>query len=455
MKPKFGIVCVHGIGRQAQGQTTRDVAMAVQRGAESLGGSVVEAEGEANVAPGARVLDVSLPDCDPIEVVLHDGRWDHLVEPPPWRSVLLWMLRVAPFTIWLTMAGWVNDILDVQERNGRTHPLLQILPAGAVMLVPIVAPLMMLLALLATPVVLVNRRFSAVARTIVSAWIGDAWMYRSDRLDDTAIASVRELVENVRQNADAVIMVGHSQGAEIGRRAAIDTNVDTCVWVGSGEFPLGILRMLRRSPGVVVALWAVLLTFPMVFALVLTAMWNGLAGLVGVAMDAFTGLWPPRIIMPDELGDRADAVSRGFLDFAWSGLGEVAFLLAYFGVAAFLIVRMANAPRDQQRRPDCEVAVVKSLMDPVCLGPRDDADFVRYVPVSRVKNWWREHVAYFDKPETGKTLIEAMVGANQISHVPHVPKLGVAIHVIGGLAAGAMAYALWALGTWMLTLLPF
>ncbi|WP_166997121.1 hypothetical protein [Paramicrobacterium fandaimingii] len=455
MKPRFGIVCIHGIGRQAQGQTTRDVALAVRRGAESLGGSVTDAEGVTDADQGARVLDVSMPNCVPIEVTLHDGRWDHLVDPPPWRSVLLWMIRVAPFAIWLTMAGWVIDILHVQERGGRTHPLLQILPAGTVMLVPIVAPIMMLLALLVTPLILVNRRLSTVARTIVSSWIGDAWMYRSDRLDDTAIASVRELVESVRQQSDAVIVVGHSQGAEIGRRVAITTDVDTCVWVGSGEFPLGILRMLRRSPRVVVALWTVLLTFPMVFALVLTALWNGLAGLVGVAVATFAGLWPPRMVMPAEVSDRADAMSRGFWDFAWSGLGEVAFLLVYFGVAAFVIVRLANAPRDQHQRPDCQVAVIKSLMDPVCLGPRGDADFVRYVPVSRATSWWREHVAYFDKPETGKTLIEAMVGANSISHIPHVPKLGVAIHVIGALAAGAMAFLLWALGTWMLTLMPF
>ncbi|WP_141898132.1 hypothetical protein [Paramicrobacterium agarici] len=455
MKSRFGIVCVHGIGRQAQGQTAREVATAVRRGAQELGGSAVDAEPSADALPGSLTLDVDLPNSDPFQVVLHDGRWDHLVEPPPWRTVLLWMLRVAPFAIWLTMAGWVSDILDVQERHGRKDSLVQMLPAGTVMLLPLVAPLLVAVAILITPAVLLNRRFATATRTVVSVWIGDAWMYRSDRLDESAIAAVRDLVEHAQQSSHAVVVLGHSQGAEIGRRVAITTDVDACVWVGSGEFPLGVFRMLSRSPGMVVALWGVLLTFPIVFAIVATALWNGLVGLISAVWGAFDWLWPPRVLTPGGLSDRMSAVSDGFFDFAWSGVGEMLFALAYFGVAFWVIMRLRKAPVDQLNRPPCEVFVVKSLLDPVCLGPRDDTEFVRFVPVGRPSAWWREHIAYFGKPETGVAVLESIVGSHPIQRVPYVPRMGVGVHMLGAFAMGTTAYLLWALGTWMLGILPF
>lgn len=62
--------------------------------------------------------------------------------------------------------------------------------------------------------------------------------------------------------------------------------------------------------------------------------------------------------------------------------------------------------------------MVKSLIDPVSAGIMRESTAVRFVPARD----WTDHVTYFDKPETGTALLEALSPAS-VRSPPYVPSL--------------------------------
>src|SRR5699024_799242 len=111
-------------------------------------------------------------------------------------------------------------------------------------------------------------------RMIIVDVLGDAWLYRSKELDQVVLPSLQRLVRTALQNVDRVVLLGHSQGAELTRRVGLrlarQTDDDETahresfrfVWVGSGENQLNTVRALARSRWLPLVLWPYLLAWP-------------------------------------------------------------------------------------------------------------------------------------------------------------------------------------------------
>ncbi|WP_159501245.1 hypothetical protein [Microbacterium sp. 18062] len=451
--PTYAMVCVHGIGRQERGQTAREVAHAFALGAAELAGKCTFSATTDDVDTVR--AHVVLPHHPPFDVVFHDAWWDARVEPAASRRTLGWMLRVAPFVLAATVALWVYDIGEAfpdRRRLGEARRTL--LACVAIALCLVAAPLALALAVLLLPFVLVRRRARRRIGEIIGVWFGDAWSYRSDLLDGSAIAYVLEVMRGARENADATVLVGHSQGAELCRRVALLEPPEGCVWVGSGEAQLGMLRTLRHSPLLPLVLWAHALVASATFGILVASGWRLLS-------TASIALWETgqRLVEAARTGSpvavsdavvaaeaASDALFRAAFEFLPGGLA----LVAVLSVTLVLVSLTRRWPEDIPRQPECEVMVVKSLLDPVCLGPVKPGSPVRYVPAAPLRRWHLEHIRYFEKAHTGVALIEALIGTEQLRLAPHTPRVPPRLYLVGALAAVACCAGMGAVGTALL-----
>lgn len=438
---RLGIVCVHGIGRQVPGQTAAEVLGAVEAGVTQLGGEFVRLPTNAGDGHGAALrASMTLPESECYEVEFHDGWWDERVLSPKPGVVLGWVWRIFPFALWSTVALWAFDLASLSVSASRRQDLLSmlltlLLAFGVIVAAPFIA--------LALAMVSAASLVPSLSRRIVdvlSLRIGDAWLYRSDSLDESVIAEITSLVERVADDSDVTLLVGHSQGAEIGRRVALGGRVHGCVWVGSGESQLGMLRTFRRSRWVPPVLWSMIIAWPAAFAFYLSVSIEGLQKLLGPVAIAWQDLTAAgAIVSTESLKEMSNAIFRHSLYELVVQVGFLALLLVGF----VLLSRLSTSPPDMHEQPECEVMAVKSLIDPVCFGPNKDGAAVRYVPVERP--YHLEHVRYFEKPATGVAILEAILGSEAADFERHEPYVQ---RWVFGLALGA-AFALVVLTAWI------
>jgi len=441
MPPEVDVVllCIHDIGRQREGETAADVARSVALGAESIEAQVQSLDNDDETGPRLRF---TLDDGQTVTLRFEDGWWDEQVTAPALSVPLWWALRVTPFVLWNTAALWAFDLDQLQGRRfGSGHAARVLLPFLAMVACFFLAPIAIVVAVVALvlswPVPAVRR---GIRRVLVD-WLGDAWSYRSNLLDESVVQRLKDAATRAASDGATVVLVGHSQGAEIGRRVALDAPVTSSVWVGSGESQLSALRVLQRSRWLPPVLVLAAVLFPPLFALVASRGWDLVRGAVGLAA-AF-------VSAPGQGG-----VDDAFA-FVGTALGSAALDLLVVGVIvalAALVARAAQPPSDLLQQPEGEIIAVKSLLDPVCLGPNGGDPLVRYVPVSRPREWFLEHVRYFDKKETGLAVLEAVFGSAALPSEPYAPRVAPWVYAVAAIAAVASVAGQWWLGSTMLAI---
>ena len=445
--PVIAFVAVHGIGRQRPGETADAVADAFTAACSDVGAEFVEQEATGGSADRAGTLSVGE---DTAQVQFVDAWWDGHVTPPPLGRVLRWMLRVTPFAVLMTIATWMSDLNEASEASPRRQRIpLEVLGIAAAALALLLTPVLMLALLVINTVAIWRPNAWPRLTDVVLTTFGDAWLYRSDELNADVLPRLRNLVEEVRASADTVILVGHSQGAEIARRIALDVKVDACVWVGGALSQLAIVRTLRNSPLLPYVLWLYTLLSPLFFSVVVAKMLQILTQFVSEMTQGFWSLL--RTAQSGADVDGAMQASDAMFDLAFA---DLPWMLAFgaFSIAAVFVLRAcARWPDDIRQTPDCPTLEVKSLADPVCFGRMDPSSLVRYVPIRSGGNLWREHIAYFEKPETGTALLETIV-APEIVPAPYQPRFSLWTKAVALLLTGALIGGAYLLGAQILNL---
>lgn len=406
-------VCVPGAGVHETAALVDQAFCCLKRGAQSLGGSVIERAPNPGTAPHpvrrpvVRRAVVQTPGREPFIAEFYDGRWDRALSPPSFWTVLLWALRIAPLVLLNTAWLWFGD--RASEATSRTWA------AWAVAILPA------LLFLVLAPAAIVVLPALLVVVSLIPAWrhrvrmiivdvIGDAWLYRSKELDQVVLPAQQRVARGALQNADRVVLLGHSQGAELTRRVGLrlareaddaetaddepnDAESLRFVWVGSGENQLNTVRALARSRWLPWVLWPYLLAWPVFVHPVLNRLFADVVLAWQLVVD--------------------QQVSQALLPAALA-LGLGASIVAFVAAGMIFARLVARPPRDAGNLPPGPSWYVQSILDPVSFGsaavhsdPHSATTAVHYVPAHPQHPWWQEHISYFDKPQTGHVLIGA------------------------------------------------
>lgn len=258
--PALTVLAVHGIGKQREGQTANLVAEALLAACSREG--VAYREIPLPVNAGYRVqraVIVDFVDIGPRVLEFIDGWWDEHVTAPPARAVASWALRVAPLALLSVMAGWLMDLTYVDEIRGRKKLLpMTFLGMIGILALPLVALSALVTLLIWTSAQRVRPGSLPRITRVLEQVLGDAWLYRSDLLDDEVLPDMRDVLEKAARRTNGTVLIGHSQGAEITRRLMGAESVLGCVWIGGAELPLTVVRILRRSRWLPVAMWGYL-----------------------------------------------------------------------------------------------------------------------------------------------------------------------------------------------------
>lgn len=444
-RPVISFVAIHGIGRQGRGETAEAVASALKLACLEAEISFDEIEGSTFDGEPEVSARVSSPDGAAAVVNFVDAWWDDKVEPPPTKPILQWMLRITPFITFFTISSWIGDLSEFSDtfrlKGLRAAELL----AFPFMLVSLILSPVLMIVLVVLNVVS-NFRPQAWPRVaeLVQSVFGDAWLYRSEELDDFVIPHLRKIVERAKESSDYVILVGHSQGAEIGRRLALTIPVDCCVWVGGADSHLAIARTLRRSPVLPYLLWAYVLISPFLVSLVIYAV-------VSVTLSFLAEIFETVHLTLEAARVGASALRVADVDpwsFMLRSMADLPWLVAFvifITVVAIILRKAARPPEDVGKSPDCSVIEVNSLADPVCFGRSSADSFVRYVPVRQGTAVLREHVTYFEKSETGRALLEPVFSLKRLPK-PFVPKFGFLTQTVAFLSSCLLIACSYALG---------
>ncbi|WIE58244.1 hypothetical protein DEI96_001125 [Curtobacterium sp. MCLR17_031] len=431
--PLVSLFCVHGIGMQADGQTAGEVREATHLGLTALGGTHRPSTATPVQGVPAAIEDVVTVAGMTLRLRYRDGWWDErAVMPSAWR-VLLWVFRVAPFSLWGTATLWMTDLAAIASakhgrRDGFPVPLLAF---SGLALAIVGAPTLMLIGLPLLSASLILPPTRQLAQRILQRYIGDAWNYRSDQLDEEVIGPMRGEVAAERDAADVVVLVGHSQGAEIARRVALTELVDGHVWVGSGEAQLGMLRTLRRSRLLPYLLWPYLIVFPALFTWSFTASLELLTSVFTAFLELLTHPTATTVQIDEVMRAASDALLAG----VWpSTLPQLTLGAVTIGMG-LMTAKAARHPADVLQQPNGAVLVVKSLIDPVCFGTSNENAVVRYVALPKKRHWIHQHMRYFTSPTTGIAILESLFGTNPLGVTPKVPTLGKRASFLGACAA--------------------
>lgn len=462
-------ICVHGIGVHKSGDLVDDVAGVVAAGAEDLHGRFTELplspEAPRHLMSRAQV---DIPGQEPYLAEFHDGWWSRSVPSPSFWAVLLWTLRIAPLVLLNTAVLWYRDRRVEAEGSSLRTFASALLPASLFIAAAALSVVLLPLALLIAAPIPPWRR--AVISGVVD-FLGDAWLYRSEELDQTVLPELKNIALTAAHYADYVVLVGHSQGAELTRRVGLRATAELqaeapenlqetfrFVWVGSGENQLNAVRTMARSHLLPLTLWPYLLLLPLFTYQVVTTV----AGFI-TALGTWLGALVPWLFR----GAPAGTFPQPDLWALIKLLIILACVVGYILLGRFLTHVMSRPPGDAGSLPPGRGWYLQAVLDPVCFGSSavrgsgdrraglepDDEVAIRYVPQHPEQPWYSEHVSYFDKPECGHVLIEAGIESPEplaASVAPQVPGWVLAVSAL--VSAVVLIGAYW-VGSWQWGLL--
>jgi hypothetical protein len=321
----FGVLFVHGIGQQAQGQTLTAWADPVIRWLETwlrptsvrVGATELGPLPEDPAAPAHLELEIDFPEPErpgPDRWLLAEAWWAQAFGLPQFRELAVWGFLMLPWAVMTHFAsrlqrtwsrgrsqvgapptGWRPKLREAMARVPQVAWQSLVL-LMAVVLFPVLAIGVLIVVVLgAVPVPWVRQVAVAVQR-LLSASVGDSFVLLSSPAREHAIVTrVERDLRWLTGRCQRIAVIGHSQGAAIAHRTLRRLRHDQhklaqLVTFGSGQTKLADLEALRdkakQDPS---AAWEVWLA-PAGLLVVATA--------VVLAIDQLGAVW----------GDRVDAL---------------------------------------------------------------------------------------------------------------------------------------------------
>jgi hypothetical protein len=277
-KPELGVLFVHGIGQQHQGQTLVQFGDPISRWLVrwlTRGDSKEAAVGAAEEAPlwlektalggdaPAHLLmtidrgdDLSLPRRQ--RWLLAESWWAETFQPPRATSLLLWILLILPY---VSLSQFYGQVLRALRRPSRPDWYRQLARGlrGLVYLffyicaLPLAAAVALLVALLIVamliPIPAISDRAKQVA-VLLSNTLGDSYVLaRSSVQFDAMVTRVAGDLDWLAKRADRVVVLAHSQGTSVAYVALAAKerpgNVSAFVTVGTSIKKLQLMRTLQ------------------------------------------------------------------------------------------------------------------------------------------------------------------------------------------------------------------
>jgi hypothetical protein len=297
-KPDLGVLFVHGIGEQLQGQTltrfadplsswftrwlTRDEQ--VEPGQDASSGVELT---ETELVPGERtpahtLMRVADPlgKHAPTTWLLAESWWAETFRPPKTQTLLVWMLTILPYML-LEQFSVPLRRSRVLQRQVISRPPLSWLRIGAssVLLaasLPLAGLGLVLVAFLLVPLLIPVKALRDPAKTAalkLAYTLGDAFILTSSTVQfDAMVQRVATNLAWLAPQARTLVVVAHSQGAAVSyeaiRRHGSPANLEVFVTLGQGLGKLQRTRTLRarhRTFGYLIS-WAAVAAF-FVFAI--------------------------------------------------------------------------------------------------------------------------------------------------------------------------------------------
>jgi hypothetical protein len=241
----IGILFVHGIGAEKQGETllgySEPVFNWIARWLSASNGTTATGN---RPAQSIEVIETNLypkngePAHSHWVMHLRDGKnklqktdwiaaecwWAETIAPSNWRQTIDWAMKVVPSIVFFQLSNFVGRVFDRQEREFLA-PILALfftLPYAAfgfllLVLLNIAAFLLGILAMFQT--ILPGgmlRSFIQSIQVIVSQWAGDIFLLLNSPIQRSAMVSkVKQDLAWMKKNCSQVVVVAHSQGAAI------------------------------------------------------------------------------------------------------------------------------------------------------------------------------------------------------------------------------------------------
>ena len=399
-----GLLMVHGIGQQRQGDPLRALTRALLEAVPELAGAQdLQAELTSGRLrgdqPAEAVMEIRVGSRTVTTWLLAESLWADVHHPPSTWATLSYLVTQAPM---LALARTADAVRNAYAQWW-DHPLHWWRIATAAVLAVLVQPVVLAVLLSVTILTLVRGLIplewlkAAITRleAVLTQVLGDSVLFATDELSLQAMATkVQEDLTRVRSLCGSVIVVAHSQGAAVVVRALREgPDVDRLITLGAG---IGPLEWLRRQPRWVSAVGSVLWLVALgLSALMLRTIVCGIAPSCTPSSGAaaLLGIFGP--------------VAVGFVGSLATG--------ALASASQETILRRGTAPAPHA----VHWTDLHATADPVPGGPLTQmiyGDGVHPRPVRNHNNLLRDHTTYLDN--RGEVVDTVLVDAMTLSNVP-------------------------------------
>lgn len=459
MRPRVGVLFVHGIGTQARGRTLLDWGGAlsswITRWTSAAGAS----------QPAARLRDAVLAPSDSSEpphftlefgsgsgtdrrVLIAESWWADTVVAPTYVELLRWSLLVVPWTI---ASHFLARLTPGRRRTlvGSVWSFVTLLLA--MMLMPAVLAALVAVLLVGLIPIPQVRAAAAWLQRGFAATIGDSLALLNNPVQRSAIVGrvQRDLVW-LDARCDETVVLAHSQGAAIAHEALQQSEVRnvTLVTFGSGLGKLLETEWLMRGGG---SRWVPWL-FSAAGALVAIVLWRSVPALWAMRGQLAVGglIWIAFVLAVAKLESRIPkwaalvlslAAATPVMVITWKWLDEspwaFVLLVAQFAiVAAFNLAAAGKRPKAATPPNVAAWVDLHGSSDPVSSGglfappPVDVYDWLRTldtrpaaapvdaepaapaasVEVSNERSFFGDHTSYWKNPDDFVAKIAWLIG---------------------------------------------
>jgi hypothetical protein len=260
----IGVLLVHGIGNQKQGETLTEWGMRILDSLKVHGEVVIRTSRlrpDAHGSPAHVKADVRT-DRSHFSLLMAEAWWADDFPKATFRALAFWSIRSVPWTVVshfderFRRAG--NALTGASDFSGRTLAMVNVLLemvwlfVGLLMAPLLVAALFLLLSLSIIPYDPLRQTVLRILE-LLSGTLGDSCAFASNDVISHAISSaVADKLVWLKQRSNRQIILAHSQGAAVTHRMLRECNVTNCAEVvlitfGSGIRKLHELLKLGRS----------------------------------------------------------------------------------------------------------------------------------------------------------------------------------------------------------------
>jgi hypothetical protein len=263
----LGILFVHGIGAQQRGDTLLQFGEPLIQSVEQwLGPKAVALRGtdiapSTSERPAHTYATVTTHDAER-RLVAAESWWAETFHPPHWWPMAAWLVYAVPFVVFRAFDHRVGMVRTNERMDDKTRSRVyresrhvervakNVVSSALVVVASIVIVLLGIVAVI--PAV---RRYILSAQTLLIRYIGDSYALLIGAGGDAMVSRVeRDLEWLEEQKVKKVVIVAHSQGAEIvrrvlERRAADSRPIASLVTLGQGIAKLRAVERMYNDRG--------------------------------------------------------------------------------------------------------------------------------------------------------------------------------------------------------------